>query len=302
MDSKIEEVLLIMDLLEKKKQKQKIKKTKLVCSGGGAKGIGYIGALEALEDLGLIDNFDTFSGSSIGALFCMLITLGYTSSELKDIFKPNILTKIKNKINSNILSDLGFDNGNDLNEFLVSLMQKKNFPHYITLKEHYEKTKKKIIMTGACLNEGKGYYFSVDSYPDMKILDAVMISMCIPILFTPKKYNEMLFVDGGCIDHYPIDIFINEIDSVLGIYLTDVSTDAVTKINIDNIGDLFMGIVKCIYECKTFCSYKGFIKQTIFLKIEISVLSFDIDEYTINKIIKTSYDDTIKYFTASLSS
>ena len=52
--------------------------------GGAIRGIAYIGAIKAFEELGLVS--DTFAGSSVGSIFASLLAVGYTSDELKQIF------------------------------------------------------------------------------------------------------------------------------------------------------------------------------------------------------------------------
>jgi len=55
-----------------------------VFSGGGVKGIAFIGAYQVLEEKGI--RFDQVAGTSAGALFASLIAAGYTSEELFQMF------------------------------------------------------------------------------------------------------------------------------------------------------------------------------------------------------------------------
>ena len=54
----------------------------LVLSGGGSKGIPMIGALQYLYDHDIIQEFDSFYGSSVGGILCVLIILGYTPRQI----------------------------------------------------------------------------------------------------------------------------------------------------------------------------------------------------------------------------
>ena len=47
----------------------------LVFSGGGAKGLYYIGILKKLEELNIINNINSIAGTSIGAFFGSLIII-----------------------------------------------------------------------------------------------------------------------------------------------------------------------------------------------------------------------------------
>ena len=53
------------------------------------------------------------------------------------------------------------------------------------------------------------HYFNYEKTPDVKILDALIMSICVPILFKPVTYENKLFVDGGLLSNYPIDYFTN---------------------------------------------------------------------------------------------
>ena len=57
----------------------------LVFEGGGVKGIAYVGALEVLDKEGILKDIKRVAGTSAGALVAVLIGLGYSAKELKDI-------------------------------------------------------------------------------------------------------------------------------------------------------------------------------------------------------------------------
>ena len=51
-------------------------------SGGGASGFALAGVLKAFEEHKILQNVKSMSGSSAGAIFATLITIGYTYAEL----------------------------------------------------------------------------------------------------------------------------------------------------------------------------------------------------------------------------
>ena len=57
----------------------------LVFEGGGVKGIAYIGALDVLNDRKIIPNIQRIGGTSAGAINAILLGLGFTSDETRDI-------------------------------------------------------------------------------------------------------------------------------------------------------------------------------------------------------------------------
>ena len=66
-------------------------------AGGGLKGLAHIGALKALEELGI--KIDYLSGTSSGSIFASFYAMGYTTSEIKDKTMEcyKMLTKIEKK-------------------------------------------------------------------------------------------------------------------------------------------------------------------------------------------------------------
>src|SRR5205085_988676 len=99
------------------------------------------------------------------------------------------LNQLKNFNVQNIITKFGLDDGSRVLIMFSKLMAAKGYSQEITFNEFYKKTKKKFIVTGACINDKKIYYFSHTNYPDMKVFDAVRISMAIPIIYTPHIFE-----------------------------------------------------------------------------------------------------------------
>ena len=66
----------------------------LVIKGGGPKGIALVGALEELEKNEAFVNLKKMAGASAGAILASLLSVGYTSSGIKDILKSIDLTNV----------------------------------------------------------------------------------------------------------------------------------------------------------------------------------------------------------------
>lgn len=79
------------------------KLTALSFSGGGCKGIVYVGALKTLEATKVLDNIDTVSGSSIGSFVAAMVAFGLTSIQIEKtltIFLKQMLIFLKNSLNN----------------------------------------------------------------------------------------------------------------------------------------------------------------------------------------------------------
>jgi hypothetical protein len=186
-------------------------KDKITClcfSGGGAKGISYIGALEELENNNLIDfnKIDTYCGTSVGSMYSFLLNIGLTINEIKDFIIAFNFSKLAGDVDCiNFFENFGINNGDRIKFIFIKFIEIKYNKKDITFLELYEITKKKLIIIGTNLTEGKEEVFSVDLTPSFSVINAIRISISIPIIFTPFKINDNLYVDGGIVNNFPIN-------------------------------------------------------------------------------------------------
>jgi NTE family protein len=128
----------------------------------------------------------------------------------------------------------------------------------------------------------------------MEVLMAVRMSISIPIYFVPVKYKGKTFVDGGCIDNFPIQLFNHCLDDVIALYLTDIK-DYINDIT--NIEDLLLHIIECLFEGVTCNSIKGYEKHIIKISLKkISMVDFRIDQETKQKLYNTGYNIVMNKF------
>ena len=266
-----------------------IKKTKLVMSGGGVKGIAHVGGLKALSEMGILENIDTFAGTSIGGFIAALVVIGYSYEELYDIISGIDLNKMKKRINfDNLLKLFGLDDGTGMEIVLEKMFKAKGFNPGINFLELYNKTGKTLIISTSCLNDKKAYYYSHTTFPEMGVIMAIRMSISIPLYFTPVRYKGKTFVDGGCIDNYPIQLFNHCLDEVIGLYLTDIRDNIE---DIKNIEDLLIHIMECLFEGITCNSLKGYEKYSVKISLkQVSVIDFHIDQLTKKKLFDTGYE------------
>ncbi len=55
----------------------------LVFKGGGIRGIAYLGALEVIDEKGILEQVENVAGASAGAITALLVSLGYSFEEVK---------------------------------------------------------------------------------------------------------------------------------------------------------------------------------------------------------------------------
>ena len=229
---------------------KKIKRA-LAVSGGGALGAFGGGKIQYLcQDQGR--DYDLFVCTSTGSLLAPLASIGdfdrlhkaYTTVNQKDIFDINPFTK---KGNINILNAIwrmicGKKTLGESNNL------RKRISEYFT-EDDYKKSlelKKEIVATTVNILESKiEYKSSITSgmtYNDMG--DWLWASACAPIFMTLVKKDGLEYVDGGIMEHIPIQYAIDngaeEIDVI--IHRTE-KYDESPKPKIKNILEFFGLIV-----------------------------------------------------------
>lgn len=255
----------ISNILNKYKNNENQKKTNLVLNGGGVKGIGHLGALKILSEKKMLDNIETIAGTSIGGIIGALYCAGYTGEELYMIVESLNLENLINMNPSNVIEKYGLDDGSKLIHVLEKLFEAKNISSSVTFKEFYNLTKIKLIMTTVCLNDNQVYYLSYLSFPNMPLITGLRMTSSLPLIFTPVKYDNKLFVDGGCMDNYPMQLFENDYDSTIGIYVRSKSSN---KRNVNNMEDFLFALFHCMSEGVTCELLRGYEKNTIVINLQ----------------------------------
>jgi NTE family protein len=265
----------------------------LVLSGGSLKGISYIGVFKALNEYNILKNIKTFAGTSIGGIIAVLYVIGYTSDELSEFINLIDFEIFRNINIEHFLKDYGLDNGKQILFVFEKMFKVKNINKNITFIELYQKTGINLVLTGVCINDKKLHYISHESFPDMQVLTGLRITSSIPFLFTPVKYNEKLFIDGGIMNNYPINKFNDKLDEVIGVYLNE-SYDIVENIN--NLESYFGNTLECIFAGISSALVDNYKDQTIKLILpRFNILDFRLSIEDKENLYKVGYEETIKF-------
>ena len=199
----------------------------LVFEGAGIRGLAYSGVIKQLEDHAIVPQIKKVGGTSAGAITAMMISLGYNSTEIYDIISTTKFQKFNDGQFifiggfSRMNKKYGWYKGGAFIKWLEQLIEEKTGNKDITFSELKSNGFKELYVTGTCLNKQKLLIFSAQTYPNMKIKDAVRISMSVPVYFEAvfidqdgkvykkpnAKANLDVVVDGGVIGNFPIFIF-----------------------------------------------------------------------------------------------
>lgn len=267
----------------------------LVLSGGGIKGISFIGALKALEEKINVSNIKTFAGTSIGAIIACMILLGYTATELYNLIYEYDLTKIKSINITNIINNFYIDDGINLYNFIEFLIKKKNIDPKITLIELYKLTNKRLIVTTFCLNNPiQPIYIWYKNYPNMELLTCLKMTSALMPYYNYIEYEGKLYGDGGYLDNYPIKIFKNELNKVLGLYILENIQEMTNNDITKNHLTYFSRLIECFRNGINLNCLKGFDKYTIKINLTLfNIIDYNIDNNKKKELYDIGYNSVI---------
>ena len=274
-------------------ESKKFKKDTLIMSGGGISGISFIGSLKALEIKNILKDITTFAGTSMGALILSLYVIGYAPDKILQIIQLLNFEKLGSLTITNLINHYGLDTGKNIEYLLKKLIIGRGYKEDITLKELFDSTNKKLIITTVCLNTMEVCYISHETHPNISLHKAIRMSISIPIFFTPVEHDGDLYIDGGCIDNYPIHIFKDRVDNVIGVF---ISGDSGISRQIDNIETYIVQIIKCINFGFAFQTFKGYENNTVMINIEnIGFMNFNINKEDKEYMFNEGFFETIKF-------
>lgn len=204
-----------------------MKITTLVISGGAYYGFCIYGALKTLNQMDKykISDIENIYATSIGSVLGCILALDYDWNTLDDYlikrpwhqtFPVNLNTVF------NAYSNCGIFDKKFVESIMYPLLLGKHLDPNITLQQFYDATQVKMNFVATNIETVHQEIFSHTSHPNVLLTDALYFSCCIPVLFRPEKYNDVIYLDGGIISNYPIDQCIDDgahPDSIIGIQL-----------------------------------------------------------------------------------
>lgn len=168
--------------------------------GPGAMGIfTMLGYLKTVEHK--LQNIKGYSGASAGAIICTFLAMGFsvehTLNKLLEL-EPNKLVKLNLKC---FLNSYGLIDLKPVRQKLVDILGSD---------PTFSEIDKTLYVSAFCLNTSKTEYFSKFSHPDMKVIDALCMSIAIPFIFSSYRYNDLVYIDGGTLEMLPTAPFLDK--------------------------------------------------------------------------------------------
>jgi predicted acylesterase/phospholipase RssA len=190
----------------------KLNITHLVLSGGGMRGVIFIGALRYLYIENLLKNITHIAANSIGSFVALFITFKLTIEEIEEIIynskDDKELCIIPTKNYYRIISKLGLCSISYFMEHLRKRLRIK-YPDIVdlTFKEASQRFGVNLYFSTTNINRCENRIFSIEDTPDISVFTACEASMAIPLIFTPIVIDGEHYYDGAFSNNFPIKIF-----------------------------------------------------------------------------------------------
>ena len=275
--------------------------------GGAVRGMAYVGAVKALEELGIYPV--NVGGSSVGSAVAALMAVGYDATDIKELFLD---------VNFDLFRDIQFNLGpkfalskgevflNWIRELIESKYYGENYEKGKNRSVTFKDIEKNLTIITTDISNFKCQEFSKKATPDFEIATAVRISCGLPGLMKPYEYNNTLLVDGDLQKSMPMwqlsENILNDRERVIefrleGQYAGD------DKNAIDYVNTVYSCITSI---CTDFIS-SMYGKRDKFDYITINtgnviVVDFNCPREKREQLIKEGYEQTIHYFREILPS
>ncbi len=181
-------------------------------SGGGTRGVAHIGVLKALLEEGIVPQ--VVAGTSAGSIIGALYANGFTPEQMLDFVEKSKLYKMMTfGLPNGGLTKLSYLKSRLEEVFEVDDFSTLNIPLYIAITN---------LINGQLEIRSSG-----------TLIDVVVASSSIPLVFQPVKIGSDLYVDGGLMCNMPVDVLLPEVDFVIGVNLmprTDVNIKKVSSV------------------------------------------------------------------------
>ena len=172
-----------------------------VLSGGGARGFAHLGFLQAMNEAGIYP--DVIAGTSAGALAGALYADGYKPKEILAFMNTG--------------SRLDFMRPALPREGLLAISGITKILKARLHAQTFSELKIPLYVTATDINNAKAVYFS-----EGPLLDILIASSSIPIMFPPVKIGNFLYVDGGVLDNFPVEAIENKCKVLIGSFVNQV--------------------------------------------------------------------------------
>ncbi len=175
-------------------------------SGGGSRGPIQVGAMRALFEAGIQP--DMLVGTSAGALNSAFLAIDPTPAGVERLAQIWLKTRREDILPERFPTHAfrfvtgadGLNSSDPIRNYIL-----RNTPPGV---ETFRDLKTRLFITTADLETGRLFLYGDD--PTARLLDAVMASSALPVIWPPQVIGGHQFVDGGIVANVPISIALDK--------------------------------------------------------------------------------------------
>lgn len=277
-----------------------------IFGGGAIRGLAYLGAMQAMRELGV--KIKSYAGSSVGAVFAAFASLDYSCEEFKELFNE-VNFDLFRDVQLNLAKNFAISKGEHFLNWIRTGIEKKFYA------EKYQKGKnapvtfkdinKDFFVITSNINGGTPYIFSKYTTPDFEVAQAVRISTALPGLLEPFEYENNVLIDGDMMKSWPMwrvnDILCPEDCRIIEFRLEGAKCWPNVKNSVEYLNAVFATLSNFATD---------YIMQTYQPKDKFDYIKIDTDhilpvQFTLpqperEKLIELGYNTTMEYFKKTL--
>ncbi len=159
----------------------------VVMAGGGARAFAHIGVLHELTEAGIV--IDRVAGASVGSIVAALWASGRTPQEVEDAVYAEM-------VRGRPFSDYTLPIASVAKGRRVERALRRHFGD-LTIEE----LPRRLVCQSTDLQSRQP--FALRRGP---VVDAVLASVALPVLFPPRRSGQRLLADGGILDNLPVGL------------------------------------------------------------------------------------------------
>jgi hypothetical protein len=194
-----------------------------------------------------------------------------------------------------MLTHFAFNTGDCLEALAVDLLALAGLDAGITMAELYGHSKKALIVTAVDLKTAGALYLDhTNEGQSMPVALALRASMALPPLYAPVRYKNMVLVDGGLLDNFPMAHFAET--TAIGIrtawYLSPMS--------MDDIFNYFTRIVNML-QLGHFAIQQRVSERYAYVNIDLGPVGSDDASIDIQTLVFKGYRAALQAFASGLT-
>lgn len=234
-------------------------------SSGGVRSLGHLGVLARLLESEALTDVREWYGCSGGSMVAYLGALGVTTAWVRDFarhFDVRPMLTIQDDLLLGFTDHWGIDTGAAGLAYLGAFLDTWEPAASSWTFRQFSESRPGIFLgiTAVNITEGRLEMFSVDTYPDMRIIDAIRASSAVPFLYTPwVGADGALYVDGAVLESCPWAHLRSSSEETLMIACSEGQLFGRLNPQIDSLGDYMTQLIRICRRSARICNPKHWI-------------------------------------------